>query len=120
MSAVVRVLRAVVRVGRRLVWLALFVVGVQVMAAVVGVWPTATIVAAGLVIDGLAAWADHIEPRLFAPRFPELGPEFVVRLDPPGVEVDHVAFAQALSAVADAYLQECRRQAGVVDEDGFL
>jgi len=119
MSAVVRVLRAVVGVGRRLAWLGLFVVGVQVMVAVVGVWPTAAIVAAGLVIDGLAVWADHVEPRLFAPRFPEPA-DFVVRLDPPpGVEVDHVAFARALSAVAGVYLEECRRQAGVVDEDGL-
>lgn len=111
---------AVVRVGRCLVWLALFVAGVQVMADVFGVWPTAALVAAGLVVGGLAAWADHVEPRLFAPRFPEPA-EFVVQLDPPaGDEVDHLAFARALSAVADAYVEQCRRQAGVVDEDGFL
>jgi hypothetical protein len=117
-----RVLAVVRQGGRALVRMAAPVAVVRVMVAVVGVWPSAALVALFFTVGAVAAWATKVEPRLFAPRFPELAPgEFLVHLDPPpGVEVDHLAFARALSAVADAYVEECRRQAGVVDEDGFV
>jgi hypothetical protein len=89
--------------------------------AVTGPWVVAAVAGAALTLGALAAWASWVEPWLFAPRFPD-GDDFVVHLTPPpGVEVDHLAFARALSAVADAYVDECVRQAAAeLDEDGFL
>ena len=57
---------------------------------------------------------------MFGPPVRRTGCEFVVAVDRQvAAELDHVAFARALSAVADAYLDECERRAGLVDEDGF-
>jgi len=93
---------------------------VWLLFAVAGPWVAAAVVGVGVVVGALAVWARWVEPWLFAPRVPP-GDDFVVRLvPPPGVEVDHVAFARALVAVADAYLDECVRQAGAeLDEDSI-
>jgi hypothetical protein len=103
----------VVPIARALTRVAVVLLAVRGLVATVGIVATALLVAAVAVVWLMAVWAAAVEPWLFAPRVSE--PEPV-----PVVGYGHVAFAEALSVVADAYLDECRRQAGLVDEDGFL
>ena len=73
-----------------------------------------------LLMGGIGAWAEYVEPRVFAPRSADSDAEFVVVVDQRvAAEQDHVEFARALSAVADAYLVECERRAGLADGDRF-
>jgi hypothetical protein len=112
MSVVVSIARALTRV-------AVVVLAVRGLAAWLGVVATAVLVAAVALVWLVGVWATTVEPWLFASRFSETAAD--ERVEPvPVVGYGHVAFAEALSVVADAYLDECRRQAGLVDEDGFL
>jgi len=76
---------------------------------VFGAWPTAVVVAAVVMWWGLRAWAG-VEAR--ARR---RGAAVAIRATDPlrssRVAAVHVAFARALTAVADAYLTECEREA---------
>jgi hypothetical protein len=89
---------------RRLTCLGALVALVVVVRQVAGVWVAAGLVAlaamAGLiaVLAAIDAWLDRSRNAHSA--------AVVV---PPGS--DHLAFARALAAVADAYLTECEREA---------
>jgi hypothetical protein len=116
MNVVVPIIRALTRV-------AVVMLAVRGLVAAAGVVATAVLVAAMMVVWLMAVWAAAVEPWLFASRFVSgspSGPDDRVVEPVPVVGYGHVAFAEALSVVADAYLDECRRQAGLVDEDGFL
>ncbi len=81
-----------------------------------------TSTASALVLGPLLAtgavvwWVLVVEPRLFAPR-PSTRPRVIAGPVPRPAQVeqvdgvDHVAFAQALSVVADRYLDECQANA---------
>ena len=113
------------RVGVRLAprvgcWSAALALGVAVVRLsenVVGGLVTAGLLALAVVGGAVQAWAVYVEPRLFgSPR----APDEVVVVDRRAVaELDHLDFARALSAVADIYLDECQRRAGLDDEGRF-
>jgi hypothetical protein len=100
------------------VWWMLRLAGLPLVAA------TAIVSGAYLVALVLVWWARVVEPWLFAPR-PSTRPRVVTGLArrPPMVdevdEVDHVAFARALSLVADRYLEECETRASLDERGGW-
>jgi hypothetical protein len=118
-----RVLRLVRVVGWWLtcaaaVWWMLRLAGLPLAAA------TAIVSGAYLVVLVLVWWARVVEPWLFAPR-PSTRPRVVT--GPPRRPlvvdevdaVDHVAFARALSLVADRYLEQCENRAGLDERGGW-
>ena len=113
-------LRLCVRLAWWLVCVGIGLAVVHVAVGVVGVVATTLFLTFVLLIGGIGAWAEHVEPRVFGPRSAESDAEFVVVVDRRvAVELDHVEFARALSAVAGAYLVECERRAGLGDQGGF-
>jgi hypothetical protein len=84
--------------------LVLVLAGLRVSVAVVGEWVTAAGLAAVILVRGLAAWA-VLEQRLDRPRG---GSAYARRGDG---AVGHVAFARALVAVSERYLDLCEDQA---------
>jgi hypothetical protein len=113
-------MNVVVPIARALTRVAVVLLAVRGLVAAVGVVAAAVAVAAVAVVWLGVVWASAVEPWLFAPRCSQAGPDDGPAEPVPVVGYGHVAFAEALSVVADAYLDECRRQAGLVDEDGFL
>jgi hypothetical protein len=93
--------------GRLIVRAALALIGLQLGAAVVGSLATAVVAAVLFTVGAVAWWARVIEPRLFATR-PPAPPTQLDRA--PAHEDRHLAFAQALAAVAARYLDECERE----------
>jgi hypothetical protein len=113
-------MKVVVPIARALTRAAVVLLAVRGLIAMLGPVGTAVLVAAAAVVWLVGVWAVVVEPWLFARRCSEPAPDARVVELVPVVGYGHVAFAEALSVVADAYLDECRRQAGLVDEDGFL
>src|SRR5262245_17130114 len=96
------------RAARRVMRLVLVLAGLRVCVAVVGEWVTAAGLSAAILVWGLSRWV-VLEQRLDGARTrraPGLatGP----RGDRP---VGHVAFARALVAVSERYLDLCEDQA---------
>ena len=104
----VRALRAWPAVA--VVWWLLRQAGVSTSMA------TALVLGPCLVTGVVVWWALVVEPRLFAPR-PSTRPRVIAGPGPRRAPVeqvdgvDHVAFARALSVVADRYLDECQANA---------
>lgn len=120
MSAGRRFLRLVARLAWWLVCLGFGLAVMHVVVNLAGAVATSLVLTFVLLIGGIGAWVEYVEPRVFGPRSVDSGAEFVVAADRRIVaELDHVEFARALSAVADAYLVECERRAGLVDGDGL-
>jgi hypothetical protein len=89
---------------------------VRLSEKVVGCVVTAGLLALAVVCGAVQAWAVYVEPRLFgSPGVPD---EVVVDRRALA-QLDHVDFARALSAVADAYLDECQRRASPDNEGWF-
>jgi hypothetical protein len=102
----VTALRCLLRCLRAVATVALVV---AVCRLVLGVWPTAAVLAAAAMWWGLRAWY-RFENRLGQPRV--LVPTVVARRYPrPTSANGHVAFARGLAAVSVAYLAECEREA---------
>ena len=103
--------RAAALMGRaacRVVRLVLVLAGVRVSVAVVGEWVTAAGVAAVILVWGLGRWV-VLEQRLDGAR---AGQGRGWRRAPRGDgAVGHVAFARALVAVSERYLELCEDQA---------
>ena len=94
------------RAGGQLVRALLVIVGLRLGVAVLGAVAAAVIGAAAFTIGAVLWWARVVEPRLFArrPQPPHARPP--ARL----ADERHLAFAQALAAVAARYLAECEAQ----------
>jgi hypothetical protein len=100
------------RVARRVVRLMVVLACVRVSVAVVGEWVTAAGLSAVILVRGLASWV-VLEQRLDGARHPKVGRYSTA---PRGARVvGHVAFARALVAVSERYLDLCEDQA---DEHG--
>jgi hypothetical protein len=120
MSAGRRFLRLCVRLARWLVFVGIGLAAVHVAVSLAGVVATTLFLTFVLLMGGIGAWAEYVEPRVFASRSAGSDGEFAVVVDQRvAAELDHVEFARALSAVADAYLVECERRAGLADGDRF-
>src|SRR5262245_13501653 len=100
------------RVARRAVRLMVVLACVRVSVAVVGEWVTAAGLSAVILVRGLASWV-VLEQRLDSARHPNAS-RFSSAPRGAGV-VGHVAFARALVAVSERYLDLCEDQA---DEHG--
>jgi hypothetical protein len=99
------------RVGRRLALVAVTLAGLRLSAAVVGDLVTAAAAALAFTIGSLAWWARVVEHRLFAPRHtPPPSAQLIVAPSAPPDDARHLAFAQALAAVAARYLAECEQE----------
>jgi hypothetical protein len=94
------------RAGGQLVRALLLFVSLRQGAAVLGTVAAAVIGAAAFTIGTVLWWARIVEPRLFArrPQAPHSRPP--ARL----ADERHLAFAQALAAVAARYLTECEAE----------
>jgi hypothetical protein len=94
------------RAGGQLVRALLLIVGLRLGAAVLGTVAAAVIGAAAFTIGTVLWWARVVEPRLFArrPQSPHARPPARV------ADERHLAFAQALAAVAARYLAECEAE----------
>src|SRR5262245_5102199 len=100
------------RAARAVVRLVVVLACVRVSVAVVGEWVTAAGLSAVILVRGLASWV-VLERRLDGARHPNTG-RFSTA--PRGSSVvGHVAFARALVAVSERYLDLCVDQA---DEQG--
>lgn len=120
MSAGRRFLRLCARLAWWLVCVGFGLAVMHVAVSLAGAVATTLLLTFVLLLGGIGAWAEYVEPRVFAPRASDSEAEFVVVVDRRvAAELDHVEFARALSAVADAYLVECERRAGLADRDGF-
>src|SRR5262245_45637719 len=98
--------------GRRVAGLVGVLAGLWVALAVVGEWVTAAGLSAVILVRGLASWV-VLEQRLDSARHPNAS-RFSSAPRGAGV-VGHVAFARALVAVSERYLDLCEDQA---DEHG--
>jgi hypothetical protein len=107
-----RAAASVVRVGRRVARLGVVLAGLAVAVAVVGEWVTAAGLAAVILVRGLAAWV-VLEQRLDGVRHTDTAGLAPARRGHGAV--GHVAFARALVAVSERYLELCEDQA---DEHG--
>jgi hypothetical protein len=94
------------RAARRLVQVVVAVAaGVVALRLLLGVWPAAVMLAAVVLVWFVAGLAT-LEARVFCHR-----PAYRRQVPVPSAQLgDHVAFARALTAVAEAYLAECERQ----------
>jgi hypothetical protein len=120
MSAGRRFLRLCARLAWWLVCVGFGLAVMHVAVSLAGAVATTLLLTFVLLMGGIGAWAEYVEPRVFAPRSADSDAEFVVVVDQRvAAEQDHVEFARALSAVADAYLVECERRAGLADGDRF-
>jgi hypothetical protein len=103
-----RILRAA---GRQVARCALVGASLRVGAAVAGVLAIAVIGGAGFTAWAIVWWVRVVEPRLFAPRFPPPAPPALPTSAPVrSGDERHLAFAQALAAVAARYLAECEAE----------
>jgi hypothetical protein len=118
MNAGRRFLRLCVRLAWWLVCAGIGLAVVHVAVSLAGAVVTTLFLTFVLLMGGIGAWAEYVEPRVFAPRSTDSDTEFVVDRRV-AAELDHVEFARALSAVADSYLVECERRAGLADQGGF-
>ena len=107
-----RATASLVWAARRVARLVVVLAGLWVSVAVVGEWVTAAGLAAVILVRGLAAWV-VLEQRLDGARSPDRGGLATARRDHGAV--GHVAFARALVAVSERYLELCEDQA---DEHG--
>ena len=120
MSAGRRFLRLCARLAWWLVCLGIGLAVVHVAVSLAGAAATTLFLTFVLLMGGIGAWVEYVEPRVFASRSADSDAEFVVVVDRRVAgELDHVEFARALSAVAAAYLVECERRAGLGDQGGF-
>jgi hypothetical protein len=112
--------RVLGRVGWWLAWGVVMWLVLRLTLDVAGVAVTAIAAGAGLVTAALCWWAAVVEPWLFAPR-PSTRPRVQPRPARPRPTsrggVDHVAFARALSLVADRYRTECEHRASLDHDD---
>jgi hypothetical protein len=103
-----RATRLMTWAARRVARLVVVLVGLWVSVAVVGEWVTAAGLAAVILVRGLAAWV-VLEQRLDGVRASRAGR---LAAAPRGDRsVGHVAFARALVAVSERYLELCEDQA---------
>jgi hypothetical protein len=120
MSVGRRFLRLAVRLAWWLVCLGLGLAVMHAAVSLAGAVVTSLFLAFVLLMGGIGTWAEYVEPRVFGRRSADSGAEFVAAADRRIVaELEHVEFARALSAVADAYLVECERRAGLAAGDGL-
>jgi hypothetical protein len=101
-----------VGLGRQLARLVAAMAAMRLGAAIVGPAPTAAVAATAATVGGVRWWARVVEPRLFAPR--TSSPASHPQLGQPSEYLDdarrHLAFAQALAAVANRYLAQCEAE----------
>ena len=107
-----RATASMVWAGRRVVRLVVILAGLWVAVAVVGEWMTAAGLAALILVRGLAAWV-VLEQRLDGARHTDTAGLATPRRGHGAV--GHIAFARALVAVSERYLELCEDQA---DERG--
>jgi hypothetical protein len=100
-----RATAVMVRASRRALRLVLMLAGLRLAVAVLGEWVTAAGLAALILVWGMSRWV-VLEQRLDRAR--ARGPATAMRGDG---AVGHVAFARALVAVSERYLDLCEDQA---------